>query len=105
MPNKMYANNKTGLLGVTWRPDVWKWRAQIGSGVGGDPNWLGDFRYWRDAAEAYDRAALARFGPNAITNAKLGTLKIGPNSPVLEDDFDDVHLLDQEFDILMEVIQ
>lgn len=52
--------------GVSWRKDIDKWTAYIGQG--GKKHNLGCFHSEIAAAEAYNRAALARFGEFARLN-------------------------------------
>ena len=60
-------NNITGIKGVGWYPRLGKWRARIKKG--GALIHLGYFNTQKDAAEAYNSAALELFGEFAYLNA------------------------------------
>lgn len=68
---KLRADSTTGLKGVTQKYCN-RWVAQLSAG--GKTLYLGMFKTPRDAAEAYDRAAVERFGEFARTNKMLGLL-------------------------------
>jgi AP2 domain len=63
-------NNTSGYKGVGWNKRKNKWRAGIM--IDGKPVHLGYFGTPEEAADAYDRAAIDRFGEYAKTNAMLG---------------------------------
>ncbi len=52
--------------GVSWDKSAEKWRAQIA--INGKNNWLGCFSKEKDAAQAYNKAALKLFGEFAYLN-------------------------------------
>lgn len=62
--------NRSGYKGVSWKPRIRKWVAQIN--VNGHVMHLGCFKDKRDAALAYDSSAIQHFGEFAATNDKLG---------------------------------
>ena len=62
------ADNTSGFKGVTRAAGSASWRAQIQAA------YLGSFADPKDAARAYDREAIRRFGKFARTNRKLGLL-------------------------------
>jgi hypothetical protein len=59
-------NNESGFKGVYWYRRDSEWKAQIK--IDGKVKHLGCYSDARDAAEAYDRAALSLFGEYAWTN-------------------------------------
>jgi AP2 domain/HNH endonuclease len=63
---KLYENNTSGFIGVTWHKKLGKWRAQIRKG--GRHHSLGCYLDPRDAALAYNAAALKLFGEFAKLN-------------------------------------
>ena len=63
-PNR---NNTSGFKGVTWKRRWKKWLAQIE--VAGHNHYLGGFDDPRDAARAYNEAALKHFGEFACLNS------------------------------------
>jgi len=63
-------NNTSGFKGVHWASDRGKWRAEIT--VNRKHIRLGSYDTLREAAEAYDRAAIYYFGEFAKTNRMLG---------------------------------
>ena len=65
-------NNTSGYKGVTFDKINKKWKASIG--VKGKNIPLGRFKVIEEAAEAYDKEALAQFGEYAKTNKMLGLL-------------------------------
>lgn len=69
---KMSRRNSSGYKGVTWYARKKRWMAQIGY------DWkhygLGYFVDPKDAARAYDEAAIRFFGEFAKTNKSLGLL-------------------------------
>jgi hypothetical protein len=66
--SKLRSDNTSGYKGVSKLPSSSKWKAQIRS------KHLGCFVDARDAAIAYDKAAVLAFGSFALTNRKLGLL-------------------------------
>lgn len=60
------SDNTSGYKGVSFREDKGRWRTQIK--VGGKVFHLGYYTDEIEAAEAYDRAALAAFGEFALLN-------------------------------------
>lgn len=66
------SHNTSGFKGVSRQKGDRRWRAQIT--VGGHNLYLGDFAGPREAARAYDQAALKFFGEFARTNAMMGLL-------------------------------
>lgn len=62
-------NNRSGFKGVTFYKRTGKWMAQIG--VDGKNVHLGYYGTPEEAAEAYDKAALAAWGPYARLNFPL----------------------------------
>lgn len=69
---KIASRNKSGLKGVSWKPHISRWIAQIKT----DDKvvHLGTFIKKEDAAMTYDAAAEKHFGEFACTNRKLGLL-------------------------------
>ncbi len=63
-------NNTSGFKGVTWSKSSKKWQAQLK--LGGKMKYLGVFDVPKDAALAYDRAAVLYFGEFAKTNGVEG---------------------------------
>jgi len=61
-----YHNNTSGYKGVYWELDRGKWRAQVG--IRGRRVHLGRFNDPRDAARAYNEAAMKHFGEFACLN-------------------------------------
>jgi len=57
-------NNKSGYVGVFWDKYARKWRASIGS------KFLGNFATPEEGAEAYRKAALAKYGEFAHESLK-----------------------------------
>lgn len=70
--SRKYRVGISGFKGVTWHKQDSLWQAQIH--VNYKHVLLGLFRDPREAARAYDRAAVEHFGVFACTNAKLGLL-------------------------------
>jgi len=70
---KLDKRNKSGYKGVTWYPRDEKWRASIS--VSGKVKWLGLFSDPKEAAMAYDLAAVKLYGEFAKTNKSMGLLK------------------------------
>ena len=69
---RLNKNSNSGFKGVSWYPDVRKWRARIT--VDGRKQCLGFFEKAEDAAAAYDAGALQLHGEFARTNAALGLI-------------------------------
>jgi len=67
---RLRCDSQSGFKGVSRRR--YAWVAQIKAQ--GSVKYIGSFRTARDAARAYDAAALKFFGPFAKTNASLGLL-------------------------------
>lgn len=65
-------DNVAGYKGVGWRKDKHKWRARIR--VNKSEISLGYYSNPKDAALAYDQAAVKYFGEFACTNATLGLI-------------------------------
>jgi len=63
---RLSSANKSGYRGVSWFPRDSKWTAHIK--VNGRAKNLGYFTDPADAARAYDRAAIAAWGPHARLN-------------------------------------
>lgn len=73
MNRKPNVKNKTSKYkGVYYHRRDKKWKVQIG--INKKKKWIGEFIIEKDAAKAYDRAALSLFGEYALTNKKLGLL-------------------------------
>ncbi len=66
---KVQQNNTSGFKGVSFHRGAQKWRAQIK--VDGKDRYLGVFSTAEAAAEAYDDAAVLRYGEFAKTNKKV----------------------------------
>lgn len=65
------SNNTSGFKGVSWKRkggNRGKWIAQIGVRRVGNKNHIGYFKTPEEAAMAYDREAIKRFGDNAKLN-------------------------------------
>lgn len=60
---KNWSSNTSGFRGVHWNAEIDKWRARIS--IDGKAVWLGSFDDIRDAARAYKKAALAKWGEGA----------------------------------------
>lgn len=69
----MRADNSSGYKGVTWCKKSSKWKAQLGY-QGTNIN-IGEYTSARNAAMAYDNAALNYFGEFALTNEAMGLLE------------------------------
>ena len=67
--------SKTGLKGVIF--DERSQRFSVRVAHGGRTHWVGFFATAREAALAYDAAAVERFGIGALTNEALGLISIG----------------------------
>lgn len=63
---KAYKTNTSGYKGVNYMPRIKKWVARVQ--VEGERIYLGVFSTKRDAAEAYNKAALQHFGEFARLN-------------------------------------
>ena len=63
---RLRADNRSGYRGVTWDKQTGRWRAQIG--IGGRHICLKRFDDPKDAARAYNKAALRYFGEFAFLN-------------------------------------
>jgi hypothetical protein len=61
--------NKSGFKGVSWSKSHGRWEACIC--IDYKTKHLGKFKNIQDAADAYDRAAEARFGEFAMTNKRM----------------------------------
>lgn len=70
--NQQKRRGTSKFKGVCWHKTSGWWRAQIGHL--GKVIYLGDFTNEKDAAEAYDKAAVKYFGEFANTNKNLGLL-------------------------------
>ena len=66
---ELASNNTSGYKGVGWNKRKEKWRASIM--INGKPVFLGYFGTSKEAADAYDEAAVHHFGEYAKTNAML----------------------------------
>lgn len=66
MNQRVYANNKSGLKGVSWGKHERGWKAQIKSAKGVEV--IGTYATPEDAARAYDAKAREIFGEFARTN-------------------------------------
>ena len=64
--NNFYTNNTSGYKGVCWKADRAKWYAQIR--VNHQQINIGSFRDIKDAARAYNQAAIKHFGEFAWLN-------------------------------------
>jgi len=72
---KLNTTNRTGYKGVSFHARLQKYRADIRSG-GGKTIYLGCYRTAKEAAAAYDRAALLLHGQFARTNEDLGLMGV-----------------------------
>lgn len=74
MNRSIVTRNRTGLKGVSYRPElkVRKWQVRIT--IGRKTISVGYFGNTRDAAKAYDIAAKRLFGKYAKTNKAMGLL-------------------------------
>lgn len=70
--SKKSSTNTSGFKGVARNHKMWQ--AYIGSSKDGTWEFIGNFRTREEAAVAYDRAALCRWGEFALTNSKMGLL-------------------------------
>lgn len=61
-------NNSSGFKGVHWSKSANRWRSQVGYVV------VGHFKDKKEAAAAYDKAAIEQYGDAAVTNKGLGLL-------------------------------
>lgn len=69
---RMYKNNTSGYKGVTWFANLNRWACKLG--VKGKLLHIGYFYDPREAALAYDKAALEHHGQFARTNKMLGLI-------------------------------
>jgi hypothetical protein len=67
--SSLFRNNTSGFKGVSWCKRTRKWLCRIARG-GGNPGslHLGYFEHVEDAAKAYDRAALEKWGSFSLLN-------------------------------------
>lgn len=70
--SKLNSRNNSGYKGVSWFKNAKLWRAYIT--VNGKFISLGYYKKQKEAAMAYDKAALIYFGNHAATNKELGLL-------------------------------
>jgi hypothetical protein len=70
--NSVRTKSISGFKGVSRCSGSKKWRARISFYKQQTP--IGYFSSRREAAEAYDKKALELYGPDALTNKKLGLL-------------------------------
>ena len=70
--SKLNSRNKSGFKGVSWFKNAKLWRAYIT--VNRKFISLGYYKKQKEAAVAYDKAALMYFGNHAATNKELGLL-------------------------------
>lgn len=61
-------SNSSGFKGVHWSKSANRWRSQVGY------NLVGHFKDKKEAAAAYDKAAIKQYGNAAVTNKGLGLL-------------------------------
>lgn len=61
-------SNSSGFKGVHWSKSANLWRSQVGYKV------IGHFKDKKEAAVAYDKAAVEQYGSAAVTNKGLGLL-------------------------------
>jgi hypothetical protein len=72
MQNFVNPKNTSGFRGVSYNVRLDSYQAEIR--CDGKRKYLGVFKKPENAARAYDKAALELFGPNALTNIRLGLL-------------------------------
>ena len=69
---RLNKNSNSGFKGVTWFPQLSKWRARIA--VNGKKYCLGFYLDAKEAAKAYDNGAIRLHGQYAKTNRDLGLI-------------------------------
>jgi len=70
--------SRSGLKGVTFDERTQRFAVRVSHR--GRTHWVGFFSTARDAALAYDAAAVERFGIGALTNEKLGLISTGADN-------------------------
>lgn len=69
---RVRSHSRSGIKGVAWDEKRKRWKAHIS--VAGKTVNIGRFLTAKEAADAYDRAAIATYGEFARTNRMLGTV-------------------------------